>query len=163
MGLQIPGELADLLNELGYMWPKSDEVKLVELGQAWVGFADTLSQLRTDADGAMHKAVDEHAGPAIEAFKGKWAAEQSAMNTMHSGVTGAQVVGLCLYLCAVVVLALKVTVIVQLTILLVEIIEAIATAPVTFGGSLLEIPVFKKICDLAINYLISKAMEAVLG
>jgi hypothetical protein len=78
-------------------------------------------------------------------------------------VTGAQVVGLCLYLCAVVVLALKVTVIVQLTILLVEIIEAIATAPVTFGGSLLEIPVFKKICDLAINYLISKAMEAVLG
>jgi hypothetical protein len=54
-------------------------------------------------------------------------------------------------------------VIVQLTILLIEIIQAIATAPETFGGSLLEVPVFKKLADLAINFLISKAMEAILG
>jgi hypothetical protein len=61
------------------------------------------------------------------------------------------------------VLALKINVIVQLTILLIEIIQAIATAAPTFGASLLEIPVFKKITDMAINLIISQAMEAILG
>ena len=59
--------------------------------------------------------------------------------------------------------ALKINVIVQLTLLLVEIIEAIATTEVTFGASLLEIPAFKKLTDIAINFLMSQAMEVVLG
>ncbi|MEV4656932.1 hypothetical protein [Micromonospora sp. NPDC049301] len=38
MGIQIPGELSGLLNELGYLWPESDEERLFELGQAWIAF-----------------------------------------------------------------------------------------------------------------------------
>ena len=34
--LDIPPELAGLLNELGYLWPEVDEVKLIELGQHWL-------------------------------------------------------------------------------------------------------------------------------
>ena len=65
-------------------------------------------------------------------------------------------------MCAGLVLTLKINVIIQLTILAAEIIEALATAPETFGGSLLEIPVFKKLTDMAINLLINEAMEVLL-
>lgn len=45
----------------------------------------------------------------------------------------------------------------------IEIVQAIATAPETFGASLLEVPVFKKITDMAINFIINEAMEKILG
>jgi hypothetical protein len=54
-------------------------------------------------------------------------------------------------------------VIVQLTILAIEIIEALATAPETFGGSLLEIPVFKEIQQMFINAIINEVINAILG
>ena len=44
MALEIPGELADLLNELGYLWPKSDETKMIELGRHWLSLGGTLGQ-----------------------------------------------------------------------------------------------------------------------
>jgi hypothetical protein len=163
MGLQIPGELADLLGELGYIWPKSDEEKLFQLAQDWIGFAGTLGAVGQDADRAVQAALTGNSGKDIDAFQAAWGADDSGRTVLRDGETGAQVIGACLIVCAGVVLALKINVIVQLTILAMEIIEAIATAPPTFGASLLEIPVFKKIADLAINFLISQAMEVVLG
>jgi hypothetical protein len=163
VGLEIPGELATLLNELGYIWPKSDETQLAELGSQWVALGDTLRGLSEDAAAAMRTAVGDNSGDAITAFQTRWGTERSPATVLAQAATGAPLVGAALYICAMVVLALKINVIVQLTILLIEIIEAIATAPETFGGSLLEIPAFKKLADMAINFLINKAMEAILG
>ncbi|HZB30626.1 MAG TPA: hypothetical protein VE465_10710 [Streptosporangiaceae bacterium] len=163
MGLQIPGELADLLNELGYTWPKSDETKLVELGRHWMDYGGKVQGLVGDAEGGAGRVWPENAGQAIEAFRAKWDGENSALAVTRDGATGAQVVGAALFVCAAIVLALKINVIVQLTILLIEIIQAIATAAPTFGASLLEIPVFKKLADIAINLIINQAMEAILG
>ena len=58
---------------------------------------------------------------------------------------------------------MKINVIVQLTILLIQIIQAIATAAPTFGASLLEIPVFKKLTDIVLGVLIDQAIGVVLG
>jgi hypothetical protein len=58
---------------------------------------------------------------------------------------------------------LKVNVIAQLAWLLAAIVEAIATAEFTFGASLLEIPAFKKLADMAINFVINQAMQVILG
>ncbi|HSV66394.1 MAG TPA: hypothetical protein VLJ59_10875 [Mycobacteriales bacterium] len=52
MGVELPGELADLLNELGYIWPKADEVQLFQLGQAWVDLGSTVRAISQDAEGA---------------------------------------------------------------------------------------------------------------
>ncbi|MEE3920570.1 hypothetical protein V2I01_27060 [Micromonospora sp. BRA006-A] len=51
--------------------------------------------------------------------------------------------GAGLIICAAIVLALKIAVIVQLAILAFEVAQAIATAVVTFGASLAEIPIFQ--------------------
>jgi len=163
VGIQIPGELANLLNDLGYTWPKADEEKLFQLGQHWLTYSGTLQQVVQDSGGSAAKVWSDNRGDAVDAFKAKWEAQDSPHAVLTDGTTAAQLIGGALFICAGIVLALKINVIVQITILLIEIIQAIATAPETFGASLLEVPVFKKICDLAINFIISKAMEAILG
>ncbi|RKR87025.1 hypothetical protein BDK92_1297 [Micromonospora pisi] len=163
MGLQLPGELADLLNELGYTWPKADETKMFELAQMWFGFADQVAPLPAQAHAAGQSVLAQNNGPATDAFAKLWTANSAAVPVLDNAVTGAQAIGAALIVCAAVVLALKISVIVQLTILLIQIIQAIATAAPTFGASLLEIPVFKKLADIAIDYLVGQALEALLG
>ncbi|GIF14190.1 hypothetical protein [Actinoplanes teichomyceticus] len=163
MGLEIPGELADLLNELGYTWPKSDETQMMRLGQWWIEFAGTLAEVGADADAAVRTASVGNRGDDIDAFRTAWGGDRAGRQVLADGVAGAQSIGACLIVCAGVVLTLKINVIVQLTILAVEILQAVLTAPETFGASLLEIPVFKKLTDMAINFLISQALEVVLG
>jgi hypothetical protein len=62
-----------------------------------------------------------------------------------------------------VVLALKISVIVQLVMLAIQIAQAIATAVVTFGASLLEIPIFKMITSMILDQLLGFAMQALLN
>ncbi len=163
MGLMLPGEMADLLNELGYIWPKSDETKLFELGQQWIDFSSKVDQIAKDADTSAALAWSANRGEAIEAFRRYWSADDAPSKSCHAGTNGSLAVGGALIVCAAVVLALKINVIVQVAILIAEIAEALTTAIPTFGASLLEIPVFKKLTDMVINLLISEAMEVVLG
>ncbi|MGN9776403.1 hypothetical protein ACTMS0_11595 [Micromonospora sp. H33] len=163
MGIMLPGELAGLLNELGYTWPKSDETKLFELGQMWMEFAGSLQQAAAEGAAGAQRVLDGNHGDAIKAFRERWEADGSALAVLSDGATGAMMVGATLFVCALVVLALKINVIVQLVILLVQIIQAIATAAPTFGASLLEIPVFKKLTDMVLGLLVDQAVKAVLG
>ncbi|MET7876167.1 hypothetical protein ABZS52_04455 [Micromonospora profundi] len=162
MGIQIPGELSGLLNELGYLWPESDEERLFELSQAWIAFGAEADAAATDATAAVALLAGND-GSALEAFRGQWSDSDSAAAVLQDLGFGARAVGAALLVCALVVLALKINVIVQLTLLAISIAQAIATAAPTFGASLLEIPVFKKLVDIAIDFLIGQALEAVLG
>jgi len=163
MGLMLPGELVTLLQDLGYDWPEADEEKLFDLGTAWIGFAGELSPIAEHADSAASKVWSQNSGTAIDAFRTHWTSPDSAVAALRDSVTGAQMVGPLLMVAAAVVLALKINVIVQLTILLIEIIEALATAGPKFGASLAEIPVFKEITNRLINLVISLATDAILG
>lgn len=163
MGMQLPGELADLLNDLGYTWPKSDEEKLFELGQQWITLGSDVREVADDADASAQRAWTGNVGDAIEAFQKYWQDEQSASATAHSGADGSLAVGAALIVCAAVVLALKINVIIQLVTLAIEIAEALATAVPTFGASLLEIPVFKEITNRLMQLVINEAISAILG
>jgi hypothetical protein len=162
-GLQLPAELATLLNDVGYIWPNCDETGLIELGQKWITLGDSLRDLGQQARTAVGTAVSNNSGMAIDAFQAKWNSGKSAPTVLDQAAGGAPVVGAVLFVCAGVVLALKIVVIVQLTILLIDIITAIAEAPETFGGSLLQVPVVKKLCGMAINFAINEALSMVLG
>ncbi|MFG1880558.1 hypothetical protein [Micromonospora sp. NPDC049102] len=163
MGIMLPGELAGLLNELGYTWPKSDETKMFELGQMWMEMADSLHNAAAEGTAAAQRVLTGNQGDALTAFQQRWEASGSAMSVLRDGGTGAQMVAATLFVCALIVLALKINVIVQLIILLVQIVQALATAAPTFGASLLEIPVFKKLTDIVLNMLIDQAIGVVLG
>jgi hypothetical protein len=163
MGLEIPGELADLLNELGYIWPESDETRLLEVGQLWMQLGQDMAPLHEELMQCIETTFASNHGPALEKLLANLQNPRSAPEVLGLVVPGTAVVGATVMICAAVVLALKINVIIQLTVLLLEIIEAVATTEVTFGASLLEIPVFKKLTDLLINLLVNEALEAILG
>lgn len=162
MGLQLPGELISLLSMLGYTWPQADEEKLFELGNVWTSYAGTLAGAVGDADSAAQSVWQSNRGDAVAAFQQAWTEGEAPIANLRDGADGATLIGVGLMVAAGVVLALKINVIVQLTVLAIEIAQAIATAVATFGASLLEIPVFKEITGLLLNELINLALSALL-
>jgi hypothetical protein len=163
MGLQLPGELVSLLGMLGYTWPQADETKLFEMGDAWLAFPDRLTTGLADAEVAAKQVWTGNQDSAVEAFQASWQQPDSARSNLDDGATAATLIGAGLMICAGIVIALKINVIVQLILLAIQIAQAIATAVVTFGASLAEIPIFKMITQLVIDQLIDLALNAVLG
>ncbi|MFI5843473.1 hypothetical protein ACIA8K_27575 [Catenuloplanes sp. NPDC051500] len=163
MGLQLPAELIEVLGLLGFTWPEADEERLFELGQSWMNAAGMIGGHVSAADAAAAGAWQGNRGEAITAFQTAWAAADGPTAQLADAQTGAQIMGAGLMVMAGVVLALKINVIVQLTILAIEIAQAIATAVATFGASLLEIPFFKIATQLILDQLLSMAIDAVLN
>jgi hypothetical protein len=162
MGLQLPGELISLLGMLGYNWPEADEEKLYDLGNTWMTYSGTLGNSVQGLDSAAASVWQSNSGDAISAFQRNWADPESPPSNLRDGADGANLIGVGLLVAAGIVLTLKINVIVQLTMLAIEIAQAIATAPETFGASLLEIPIFKEITGLIINEILNLAISAVL-
>jgi hypothetical protein len=142
MGMDLPGELRSLLSLLGYTWPEADETDLVRMGQAWVDFAGRLDAVVREAGSTAEAVWARNESGGIDAFRAWWTSEAAPAGVLTDGVTAATVTGSGLVVCGGIVLALKVAVIVQLVALAIEIGQAIATSELTFGASLLEIPVF---------------------
>ncbi|MFI0405712.1 hypothetical protein [Actinomadura sp. 3N508] len=162
MGLQLPGELRSLLSMLGYDWPEADETKLFEMGGKWLGFAGTFREPIDGAQGHAQQVWTGNQGAGIEAFRQDWTSEDAPVTNLQDSLTACYIIGAGLMVCAAIVLALKISVIVQLIVLAIQIAQAIATAVVTFGASLLEIPIFKMITGFIIDMLIDMALSAVL-
>ena len=162
-GLDLPGGLITLLNDLGYVWPDADEVRLLQIGQAWVDLQGTLAPHLQAVNTAAAGVWTTNSGADVDAFRAMWAEDGGAADTLTKDMAGVVIVGALVMVSAAVVLMLKIWVIAQLVMLAIAVVEAIATAPITFGASLLEIPVFKEIVDRIINLLISQAMQVLLG
>ncbi|GAA1847051.1 WXG100-like domain-containing protein [Asanoa iriomotensis] len=163
MGLQLPGELVSLLGLLGYTWPQADEEKLFEMAQHWLELSGEVRTISAEAHGQGAAVLATNTGEAITAFQSRWSAPEAPVNNLTDGATAAQGVGLGLMVAAGIVLALKINVIIQLVILAIQIAQAIATAAVTFGASLAQIPIFKMITSMVLDQLFGLATEALLN
>lgn len=158
MGLELPGELRSLLSVLGYTWPEADESKLFEMGNAWIGFSGKLAGVVAEANTGAGAVWSANSGQDISAFQSWWSKEDSPAASLSDGVTAAVLTGTGLIICGAIVLALKIAVIVQLVILAIQIAQAIATAAVTFGASLLEIPIFQQISRTIVGNLVQEVL-----
>jgi hypothetical protein len=163
MGIDLPGPLETLLNDLAFTWPEVDESELFTTGSAWTAFGGTLGGIRQTAQAAADEVATVNQGEAIDAFRRKWSGDNAPAAVLGDAATGVELGGAALFLCAGVVLALKINTIVNLTILAFEIAEAIATAVPTFGASLAEIPVFREITSRIVQAIINEAVTAIMG
>jgi hypothetical protein len=163
MGLTLPGECVTALGWIGLDWPTSDEEKLFHLGQSWVSFSSQLQSAGTAMEQSAQSVWTGNSGAAIDAFQKWWRAQDSAPSTLSTNSTASTVLGAGLFVCAAIVLALKVNVIVQLVILVVEVAQAIATAVATFGASLAEVPIFKIATQKIVELLIDQVVNMLLG
>lgn len=163
MGLQLPAELVTVLDAVGFSWPAGDEEGLFALGQTWISFADTLRGHTSDATGQAQEVWQANTAESATAFERAWQAANGPITNLNDAATTCELIGAGLMVCAGIVLALKLSVITQLVILAIQIAQAIATAAVTFGASLLEIPIFRAITKLILDHLLDAALSQVLG
>jgi hypothetical protein len=163
VGMQLPSELTSLLSMLGYDWPESDETKLFDLGDNLTKLSDQLTGAIDQLEDAARGVMDNNISKDIDAFRSEWEDGESAVRNIADIGEPSNIISIGLMIAAGVVLALKLQMIVQLITLAIQIAQAIATAVVTFGASLLEIPVFKMITSMLIDQLLNMAIEAVLN
>jgi hypothetical protein len=163
VGMSLPSELTSLLSMLGYDWPESDETKLFDLGNTWTRLSDQITGAIDQLEDAARTVTDNNISKDIEAFRSEWEDGESAVRNIADIGEPSNIISIGLMIAAGVVLALKLQMIVQLVTLAIQIAQAIATAVVTFGASLLEIPIFKMITSMLIDQLLNMAIEAVLN
>ncbi|PRY60569.1 hypothetical protein [Glycomyces artemisiae] len=163
MGMQLPSELITLLGVLGYEWPESDEEKIFNLAGEWTAMADQVAGRVESLDAAARSLIEGNSGADIDAFRADWEHEESALRNIADVADPTNEITIGLMVTAGIILALKISVIVQLAILAFQIAQAIAFAAVTFGASLAQIPIFKKITGLIIDQLMDRALSAVLN
>jgi hypothetical protein len=163
VGMQLPSELRSFLSMIGYDWPEPDEEKLFDLGNTWTDLADQVTGAIDKLESAAKTVIDNNIGAEIDAFKSEWEDGESAVRNIQDLGEPSNIISIGLMIAAGVVLALKLQMIVQLVTLAIQIAQAIATAAVTFGASLLEIPIFKMITSMLVEQIIDMALEAVLN
>jgi hypothetical protein len=163
MGMTLPGELVTFLNMIGYNWPAGDEEKLFKMGERWMGFSGSLDKVTQAGQKAASAVWEQNTGANIKAFSEHWNAEDGPTKVLTNSSTASTLVGAGMMVVAGIVLVLKINVIVQLVVLAVQIAQAIATAVVTFGASLAEIPIFQQICKTIVGELINQVIMQLLN
>ncbi|MFC5746008.1 hypothetical protein [Actinomadura rugatobispora] len=161
--MTLPGELTGLLSMLGYDWPESDEEALFRMGGDWVGFAGNLGVPVGEAETQAAQIWTGNMGEGIDAFRTAFTQEDAPVPALKDAGTAGAIIGAALMVCGAIVLALKINVIIQLIMLAIQIAQAIATAAVTFGASLLQIPLFKIISGIIIDQLINLTLQAIFN
>jgi hypothetical protein len=161
--LMVPSVVVTTMRDLGYDMPNGKEGTILDAGLTWVKHASASSKPPQDAHAAAAGVWSGNKSAAVEAFQADFTSPNAPHAKLANASAGSAGVGIGLMACAGIVLGLKVSDITQVTLLLVEIAEAVATASLTFGTSLLEIPAFKEAASLGINAAINVAMNAVMG
>ncbi|MGH3622162.1 MAG: TNT domain-containing protein, partial [Sciscionella sp.] len=72
MGIELPGELADVAAKAGARWPDADEDAMREAAQAWRDTGRKVDALSGEADGAAKDALRAVQGTAADAVRKHW-------------------------------------------------------------------------------------------
>jgi hypothetical protein len=160
MTITLPHELTEPLSWIGLTWPEADEDKLYADGQAWIDYGSQLRRDAEDASAIARTVWTDNYGESIEAFERWWEGEGPGRH-LGQAATAVELIGAGLVAMAGVTIALKTAFIAQLVALAFEVGQAVATAFVTAGATLAEVPGWIALTRTACRVLIHKAIEMV--
>lgn len=163
MAIMLPPEVGHVLNMVGFEWPEGNEDTIHAWSSRWQQYGGDVRGVVDRADSAAAYALEHNAGPAMEAFAASWRHHDGASAVAHDLAEAGDVLGGCLLVVAGAIVVLKVAFIVNLTLLVIQIAEAVAAAVETGGLSLAWIPIARELAELAIRYAINEAINTLLG
>jgi hypothetical protein len=158
--ITLPHELTEPLGWIGLVWPEADEDKLYADGRTWLDYGSRLRGHAEQANAAARAVWTDNYGDSIEAFEQWWNGAGPGRH-LDEAATAVELIGAGLVAMAAVTIALKTAFIAQLTALAFEVGQAIATAFVTAGATLAEIPGWIALTRTACRLLIHKALEMI--
>ncbi|MFD8565983.1 hypothetical protein [Streptomyces sp. NPDC059639] len=138
MDIKLPNELDWLLDILGFQWPNIDIDTLFDAAGEWTDFGAAVQQFAQSGNAAVSAVTSVNSGDAVDAFVEEW-------GKFGNGGTGVGYLDLLyeasvvlsglLQICATIIAAMKISIIVQLIDLAIEFAVAQASAVVTLGAS----------------------------
>jgi hypothetical protein len=161
MTITLPSELTEPLSWIGLEWPEADEDQLQADGRAWIDHGTRMRAHADQATAAARRVWLDNEGASIEAFERWWNGDDGPGRHLTDAATAADLIGGALIAMAGVTIGLKAAFIAQLTALAVEVGQAVATATVTAGATLAEIPLWIALTRVAVRKLIHEAMAVV--
>lgn len=161
MGMMLPNELIWVMDKMGLEWPDIDEDEVRKA-------ADLVRGYRDDMEGLIQSADRRINGDIAAAMRGQTgAAHVTAWNRNRSenvqqllDVLGPAASGIDI--AADIVLALKVKVIVDITVTLAQLIPLLAAGPFGAGGAALLILARKKLFSMAMEATLEQVINQVL-
>lgn len=165
MAMTIPGELAWVLDLLGFEWPQLDEDAIRQAAHIMRQFEDDLNAAIDAADADVQDAYASVTGSFARAHADAWDEERSGSMRQLSDLIGPAATGVDVF--ADVIVALKLKVIAELVITAAQIAAAIASAVVTFGaGAAVQAVILvarKKALDVVTDIMVDAAVGQVLS
>ncbi len=181
MAIELPDEVATLLNFIGIRWPAVNEDKVREFGEHIKEFAKGLEEVHADSTATIHQLGGAYEGATYEALVAKWA----LMSDKHFNevVQAAHVVAQAMDIAADAIVAMKLEALGELIVLAATFVAAQAAAVATAGlaevGAIaaqqaarklmsylahqLEEYIVAQVVEAALNPLIEVVAEAVSG
>ncbi len=161
MGMMLPDELIWIMDKLGLEWPDIDEDEVRKAAVFVRGYRDDMEGLVQAADrrinGELAAAMTGQTGTAHVTA---WNRNRSENVQQLLDILGPAAVGIDI--AADIVLALKVKVIVDVTVTLAQLIPLLAAGPFGAGGAALLILARKKLFSMAMEITLEKVIDEVL-
>ncbi|MEU0885167.1 hypothetical protein ABZ345_41810 [Lentzea sp. NPDC005914] len=137
MGIEMPAEVRWLIPiVVGDSWPEGDETALQRLGEVWKQAATDVDDAMREAEDAVKQATSHMDGEAAEAFKAYWEkfvkGEEATLPKMKD--VSEKLATACRN-CAMQIEYAKLSIIIALVILAIQIAMMLASAVASFGAS----------------------------
>ncbi|KJQ53329.1 hypothetical protein RS85_02843 [Microbacterium sp. SA39] len=161
MGMMLPDELIWVMDKLGLEWPDIDEDEVRKAAVYVRAYRDDMEALVQTADrrinGELAAAMRGEAGTAHVTG---WNRNRSENVQQLLDILGPAAVGIDI--AADIVLALKMKVIVDVTLTLAQLIPLLAAGPLGAGGAAVLILARKKLFSMAMEITLEKVIDEVL-
>ena len=161
MGMMLPNELIWVMDKMGLEWPDIDEDEVRKAAVLVRGYRDDMETLVQTADrrinGELAAVMRGQTGAAHVAGWNRNRSEnvQQLLDLLGPASTGIEVA-------ADIVLALKVKVIADVTLTLIQLVPLLAAGPFGAGGAALLILARKKLFSMAMEATLEKVIDEVL-
>lgn len=161
MGMMLPDELIWVMDKLGLEWPDIDEDEVRKAAVYMRAYRDDMESLVQTADRRINgELASAMRGEAGTAHVTGWNRNRSENVQQLLDILGPAAVGIDI--AADIVLALKVKVIVDVTVTLAQLIPLLAAGPFGAGGAALLIIARKKLFSMAMEITLEKVIDEVL-
>jgi hypothetical protein len=161
--LTLPGYVVSAMTDLGAVdVPDGDICGILKTASAWRSHGSQSAGPPKDALAAVQQVLSSNKGADVEAFGKAATSPNSPIANLADASAGAKLVGAGAIIGAGILGTLMIFDIGQITLMLVEIGQAIAAAFVTFGGSLLEILGIKEVSSAALRVGVNTAVTQII-
>ncbi|MYR06593.1 hypothetical protein GTV32_09840 [Gordonia sp. SID5947] len=135
MGMELPGELTWPLSLTGMTWPEGDETALARMSEYWGDYADELTSVASELQSAAVLVLDSIEGDTHQALKTNLDEFFNGEKSLYEVIDDAEYLAQGAQKASDIVLAMKISFIVELMSLLAFIAVALASAFINWAAA----------------------------